>query len=76
MPGISRIGPNRRFYYQADGVAPPHIHVERDAAIAKYWLAPVGRSRGFAAAELRSLERIVRERETQILEAWHEYFDA
>ena len=77
MPTIMQIGPYRLFFYSADGVEPPHIHVERDAGIAKYWLGPVrlARSRGFSAAGLRSIERTVREHEPQILEAWHEYFD-
>jgi hypothetical protein len=78
MPTILQVGPYRLFFYSADGIEPPHIHIERDDGIAKYWLAPVrlARSRGLPAAELRSLERLVRERETVILEAWHEYFDA
>jgi Domain of unknown function (DUF4160) len=78
MPTIMQIGPYRLFFYSADGAEPPHVHVERNTGIAKYWLGPVrmARSRGFAAAELRSMERMVREREAEILEAWHEYFDA
>jgi Domain of unknown function (DUF4160) len=78
MPTILLIGPYRCFFYSADGVEPPHIHVERDAGLAKYWLGPVrlARSRGFTAQELRALERVVREHETQLTEAWHEYFDA
>ncbi len=78
MPTIMQIGPYRLFFYSADGGEPPHVHIERDAGIAKYWLGPVrlARSRGFAPAELRSMERMVREHEPKILEAWHEYFDA
>ncbi len=78
MPTILQIGPYRLFFYSAEGVEPPHVHIERDAGIAKYWLAPVrlARSRSFAAVELRSMERMVQEREADILEAWHEYFDA
>jgi hypothetical protein len=40
MPTIVRDGPYRLFFYSADGAEPPHVHIERDAAIAKYWLAP------------------------------------
>jgi Domain of unknown function (DUF4160) len=78
VPTIARVGPYRLFFYSADGAEPAHVHVERDRAIAKYWLRPVrlAHSRGFAAAELRTLERLIMEREAALLEAWHEYFDA
>ncbi len=78
MPTVARIGPYRVFFYSADGVEPPHVHVERDAAVAKYWLAPVrlARSRRFEAAELLDIERLIDDHETALLEAWHEYFGA
>lgn len=78
MPTILRLGPYRLFFYSADGAEPPHVHIERDRSIAKYWLAPVrlAHSRGLAAAELRRLERLIVEHEPVLLEAWHEYFDA
>jgi hypothetical protein len=49
-----RIGPYRLFFYSGDGAEPPHIHVERDQYVAKFWLEPVrlARSGGFGAAEL------------------------
>lgn len=36
MPTVLRIGPYRFFFYSGDGGEPPHIHVERDDAIAKF----------------------------------------
>ncbi len=76
MPTVMRIGPYRLFFYSADGAEPPHIHIERDAAIAKYWLSPVrlAQSGRFGSRELRDLERLVVEHETRLLEAWNEYF--
>ena len=64
------------FFYSGDGGEPPHIHIEREDRIAKYWLGPVreadaGRMR---RAELREIERIVVEHEAALLEAWNEYF--
>jgi hypothetical protein len=78
MPTVFQVRPYRLFFYSADGGEPPHIHIERDDRIAKYWLSPVrlGRSSGFSARDLRDIERIVAERETALLEAWHDYFDA
>ena len=41
MPTILRIGPYRFFFYAGDRDEPPHIHVERDDNIAKFWIGPV-----------------------------------
>lgn len=55
---------------------PPHVHVERESHDAKFWLTPVrlARSRGFGAAELLRLEKLVGERQEMLLGAWNEYF--
>lgn len=76
MPTVMRLGGYRFFFYSADGAEPPHIHVERDDAIAKYWLSPVrlARSGRFGARDLRDVERLIVEHETRLLEAWNEYF--
>jgi 5-enolpyruvylshikimate-3-phosphate synthase len=76
VPTVLHDGPYRFFFYSADRHEPPHVHVERDASRAKFWLAPVrlARSGGFGAAELLRLERIVNERQSSLLEAWNEYF--
>jgi hypothetical protein len=41
MPTVLRNGPDRFFFYSGDRDEPPHIHVERDNDIAKFWLDPV-----------------------------------
>ena len=66
----------RFFFYSGDRHEPPHIHVERGADRAKFWLEPVRLAdrRGFSVAELRRLERIMLERAEHFLRAWHEYF--
>lgn len=78
MPAVLRIGPYRFFFYSADGVEPPHIHVERDGQTAKFWLNPVRleRSGGFNRTVLGEIERHVIENETVLREAWNEYFGA
>ena len=52
------------------------IHVEHDANIAKFWLDPVrlAHSGGFARAEIKRVETLVREHATQLRQAWDEYF--
>jgi hypothetical protein len=51
------------FFYSADIVEPPHVHVERDECSAKFWLDPVRleSSTGFTAPEIRRIERLVAE---------------
>src|SRR4030042_5151069 len=61
MPRVIRIGPYRFFFYSNEGVEPPHIHVEREERLAKFWLKPVAlaRSGRFNAHELRKIERLI-----------------
>jgi Domain of unknown function (DUF4160) len=76
MPAVDDIGPYKLFFYSADAAEPPHIHVRRDRATAKFWLDPVRleRSRGFKDHELRKIQAIIGENRNQILEQWNEHF--
>ena len=76
MPTIDDIGPYKLFFYSAEGTEPQHVHIRRDRATAKFWLAPVrlSRSRHFGNRELRSLHNLVMENEVKIMEAWNEHF--
>jgi hypothetical protein len=76
MPTVDYIGPYKLFFYSAEGCEPPHVHVRKDRATAKFWLSPVrvARSRRFNDHELRSLQKLVEENQDRILEAWNEHF--
>lgn len=76
MPVIARVGPYRFFFYSNERDEPPHIHVQRERMLAKFWLQEValGESRRFSSHELREIERLVVERRRQFLEAWDEFF--
>ena len=76
MPTVVWEGPYRIFFYSGDRHEAPHVHVERDAKRAKFWLDPVrlGDSGGLGAAELRRIERLVDQHAERLLTAWHEYF--
>ena len=76
MPTVLRIGPYRFFFYAGDRDEPPHIHVERDAQRAKFWLVPVRlqSSRGFSRQELHRLQQIIEEQSAQLVRSWDEYF--
>jgi hypothetical protein len=71
VPTVADIGPYRLFFYSSEGSEPPHVHVRRDRATAKFWLAPVrlAGSRRFGDRELREVQRIVEENQQEVLEA-------
>jgi Domain of unknown function (DUF4160) len=76
VPTVLRIGPYRFFFYSNENGEPAHIHVQRDRAVAKFWLNPVtyASSTGFSANELSKLLKIIIENQLAFEEAWNEYF--
>lgn len=78
MPLVLRRGALRFFFYSNEGDPrePPHVHVRRDRAEAKFWLRPVtlAASAGFDARALRELAAIVEDEADTIERAWHEHF--
>lgn len=76
MPTVMYMGPYRLYFHSHEPNEPAHMHVDRDALSAKFWLGPVALARnfGFDATELRKIERAVEEHEADLLEAWHGFF--
>ena len=76
MPTVLRSGPYRFYFYSSDRDEPLHVHVSREANVAKFWLEPVrlAWSRGFSAKELHRIEDIVTENVQQLTEAWNAFF--
>ncbi|MBC8868690.1 MAG: DUF4160 domain-containing protein [Planctomycetes bacterium] len=76
MPTVLRSGPYRLYFYSHEPNEPPHVHVDHDAASAKFWLDPVSLAHnlGFSGHELRRIERIVRDNQHELLEAWNGWF--
>ena len=77
MPTLLREGPFRFFFYLGDRGESPHVHVQRDNNIAKFWLNPVTleRSGGLSRSEIRRVERIIEERQTSFLGEWNVRFN-
>jgi hypothetical protein len=75
-PTVLRVGPYRLFFFSNEAGEPPHVHVQRERMLAKYWLEPVSlaRSTGYSSVELRRVEAIVTENVVVLREAWNEYF--
>ena len=79
MPRIFEWNGYRFFFYSNEGdpTEPLHVHVRKAESVAKYWIEPelkLASSWAFAPSELRRLEKVVRNREAEIREAWNEYF--
>ena len=76
MPTVLRSGPYRFYFYSSDGSEPPHVHVQRENAMAKFWLDPLryDHSIAFRPVELRRIQAIIEENLDTILESWNEYF--
>ena len=72
VPGIP--GPYRFYFYSFDCNEPPHAHVRRERATAKFWLDPVLLSHcaGFNPHELNQIRRLILEHRDRIMEAWRE----
>jgi len=76
MPTVLRIGPYRFFFYSNELGEPPHIHVQRENSLAKFWLEPVtlAVSIRFSSHELNKVQRHILNNREKFLEAYNEYF--
>ena len=79
MPAVFRHKGFRYGFYSNEGDPrePPHVHVSKGNADAKFWLLPeieVAYNRGHPRAVLRELTEIVTSRQKLLLEAWDEFF--
>ena len=76
MPTVLREGPYRFFFVALDYNEPPHIHVQREKMVAKFWLDPVSlqKTGGFSRTELNRIAGLVVEHQDFFLEKWYEFF--
>jgi len=79
MPIVFVVRGYRFFFFSNEGDPrePMHIHVRKDAKLAKFWIEPdvkLADSYGFFARELNSMGRIIDNRKLEIEEAWNEHF--
>nr|WP_298410256.1 DUF4160 domain-containing protein [uncultured Halomonas sp.] len=77
MPTNLRIGGFRFYFYSHEPNEPSHTHVDYAGASAKIWLhdASVARNIGFSAKELGRIQRMVKEHQETLQEAWNAFFD-
>jgi hypothetical protein len=77
MPTVLRIGRYRFYFFSNEGQEPPHIHVKAGSDEAKFWLDPVSlaANHGFRGHELNEIQDLVDQHQTELLEAWNDYFN-
>jgi hypothetical protein len=77
MPTVLRLRGFVFYFYSHEPNEPPHVHVDKAGASAKFWLNPVGLARnvGFSPVELRRVQRMVESNQAVLQEKWDEYFD-
>ena len=75
MPTILIVDGFRFHFFSREGQEPPHIHIRKGDAIAKYWLTPVRLdfSEGFNPAELRRIRELTFEHQALFVKRWHEH---
>jgi len=77
MPTILIIEGFRFFFFSNEGNEPPHVHVEKDNALAKYWLTPtvtLAKSYGYNSVELNKMLKLVEQNSELFKEKWYGYF--
>lgn len=76
MPTVLRLIGFRFFFYSNEGNEPPHIHIEKADAVAKFWLNEVelAESYGFSAKEINQLRKMVLENREALIKSWYDYF--
>jgi len=76
MPTVLRVEGFRFYFYSHETKEPAHIHIDKGNNSAKLWLDPVSLARniGYSAKELRTLQNIVEENQSFMLEKWNGYF--
>jgi hypothetical protein len=76
MPTVLQVSGFRFFFHSLEGNEPPHVPVEQDDNVAKFWLEPVtlAESHGFRAHEINRLRSLVIEHRLTFAEAWNAHF--
>ena len=76
LPTIIRENGFRLFFFADEGGEPPHVHVEYQGAVAKFWIQPTSlvSNFGLSGADIRKASALVQKHEKLVLEKWNEFF--
>ena len=75
MPVVLRKDGYRFYFFSNEGNEPPHIHVAKGGAVAKFFLRPIRlvMNEEFKPPQLRCIVELLEENELELIEAWNEY---
>ena len=71
MPTVLRFEGYRFYFYSHEPNEPPHVHVDKGGATAKFWLERVAlaRSVGFPPKDISRILKLVRDNREQLLKS-------
>ena len=75
-PTVLRVGPYR-FFFNSREETRRHVHVATSDGVAKIWLEPtvaLASYHNLSARELRAIDALVREHESEFKSAWDKHF--
>ncbi|MDB5597650.1 MAG: hypothetical protein JWM36_4611 [Hyphomicrobiales bacterium] len=78
MPTVLRWQGYRFFFYSADGLEPPHVHVVRAGKEAKIWLndLSIAVNLGYSTRELNEILLKAKAEQDMFVASWRDYFGA
>ncbi len=76
MPTILIENGFRLYFFANENDEPPHVHIQYQKAVAKFWIGPVAlaKTKGMKPSDLKRAGDLVRKHEQKILEKWNEFF--
>ena len=76
MPTVLRVDSLRFYFYSHEPNEPADVHIDKGNATARIWLqdTAIARSTGFSAQELGKIQRLVRDDQSSLREAWNAFF--
>ena len=75
-PTVLRVGAYR-FFFNSREETRRHVHVATSDGVAKFWLEPtvaLASYHNMSAKELRTIDALVREHESEFKSAWDKHF--
>ena len=76
MPTILVVDGFRFYFFANENLEPPHVHVQFQSAVAKFWIDPVAlaSNKGMKPSELKKAGNLVRANSNLMKEKWDEFF--
>ena len=66
-----------RFYFFSREEPRMHVHVQGERGEAKFWLDPrieLAQNYGLTTRDMRAVQTLIKEHESEIRSAWHDHF--